>query len=33
MINDELRYNIVNYRLNSARNALGEVLSLTNRKL
>lgn len=30
MIDDELRYNIVNYRLNSARNALGEVLSLTN---
>lgn len=29
MIDDELRYNIVNYRLSSARNALGEVLSLS----
>lgn len=29
MIDDELRYNIVSYRLNSARNALGEVLSLS----
>lgn len=28
MINDELRHNIVNYRLSSAHNALGEVLSL-----
>lgn len=26
---DELRYNIVNYRLTSARNALGEVISLS----
>lgn len=29
MIDDELRYNIVNYRLASARNALGEVQSLS----
>ena len=29
MIDNELRYNIVNYRLSSARNALGEVLSLS----
>ena len=29
MIDDELRLNIVNYRLSSARNALGEVLSLS----
>lgn len=29
MIDDELRVNIVNYRLTSARNALGEVLSLS----
>ncbi|WP_456086699.1 HEPN domain-containing protein [Parabacteroides sp.] len=29
MIDDELRFNIVNYRLFSARNSLGEVLSLS----
>lgn len=29
MMDDELRYNIVSYRLNTARNALGEVLSLS----
>ncbi len=29
MMDDELRFNIVNYRLFSARNSLGEVLSLS----
>lgn len=29
MIDDELRFNIVNYRLSCARDALGEVLSLS----
>lgn len=29
MIDEELRFNIVNYRLVSVRNALGEVLSLS----